>query len=57
MASAFHIGLSLDDAVRDDLLAPGDVLSLRIGVSGGEGAAIVSAMIAITDGGNEVLWS
>ena len=57
MESAVHIGLSLDDAGRDDLLAPGDVLSLRVGVAGDEGAAIVSAMIAITDSGNEVLWS
>jgi Xaa-Pro aminopeptidase len=56
------IGLSLEEAPRlsagsGDSLQDGDVVSLRAGVSGSAGHAIVSAMVAITAGGHEVIWS
>jgi Xaa-Pro aminopeptidase len=57
------IGLSLEEAPRlstasGDTLAAGDVVSLRVGASDGAGHhAIVSAMLAITPSGNEVLWT
>lgn len=55
------IGLSLEEAPNlstgsGDVLAAGDVVSLRAGASGEGGHAIVSAMVAVTAGGNEVLW-
>jgi Xaa-Pro aminopeptidase len=61
--SAGHgIGVSLEEeprltAASAEVLAAGDVLSLRAGVSGDAGHAIVSAMVAVTAEGNEVLWS
>ena len=60
--SAGHgIGLALEEEPRlsagSGALAAGDVLSLRAGVSGDAGHAIVSAMVAITAEGSEVLWS
>jgi len=36
---------------------PGGVYSLRVGLSDERGHAIVSAMVAVRDRGNEVLWS
>ena len=55
------IGLALEEAPRlspesDQKLQPGDVISLRVGVSDGASHAIVSTMSAITERGNEVLW-
>jgi hypothetical protein len=51
-------GLSLDDPVSaDEALLPGEVVSLRVGVSDPhEGAAIVSAMIAINARGHDLIW-
>ncbi|OGA26852.1 MAG: hypothetical protein A3I01_11685 [Betaproteobacteria bacterium RIFCSPLOWO2_02_FULL_65_24] len=47
--------LSAESAVK---LEAGDVYTVRIGASDGkERHAIVSAMVAVTDRGNEVLWS
>jgi Xaa-Pro aminopeptidase len=40
----------------DDAIEPGGVYSLRVGLSGPRGHAIVSAMVAVHDWGNEVLW-
>jgi Xaa-Pro aminopeptidase len=57
------IGLALEEPPllmrgSDATLTAGAVHSLRAGVLDGEGAgAIVSAMLRITDGGNEILWS
>ena len=57
------IGLALEEAPRlsiasGESLQPGDVCSLRAGVSNDAGHhAIVSAMVAVTASGNEVLWS
>lgn len=55
------IGLSLEELpmlgrTGAAMLTAGAVYSLRAGVLEGEGA-IASAMLRITDGGNEVLWS
>jgi hypothetical protein len=55
------IGLSLEEApmlsaASAATLVAGAVYSLRAGLLDGEGA-IVSAMIRITESGNEVLWS
>jgi Xaa-Pro aminopeptidase len=55
------IGLSLEEAplltgTSLATLAGGGVYTLRAGVLDGDGA-IASAMLLITDGGNEVLWS
>ena len=45
-------------ADSDATVETGDVYALRIGASDGkERHAIVSAMVAVTDRGNEVLWS
>ncbi|OFZ98882.1 MAG: hypothetical protein A3H35_08320 [Betaproteobacteria bacterium RIFCSPLOWO2_02_FULL_62_17] len=57
------IGLSLEEAPRlsvssGETLQAGDVCSLRAGVSDEGGHhAIVSAMVAVTASGSEVLWS
>ncbi|MSQ52075.1 MAG: M24 family metallopeptidase [Betaproteobacteria bacterium] len=57
------IGLALEEAPRlsissGETLRAGDVCSLRAGVSEEAGHhAIVSAMVAVTASGNEVLWS
>ncbi len=52
------IGLSFDGAAGGvDLIVEGDVISLRAGVTGGADSAIVSAMIAVTGAGPEILWS
>jgi hypothetical protein len=50
------IGLSLD-APLPEALAPGDILSVRAGLTdGAEQHAIISAMVAVKDGGSDVLW-
>jgi hypothetical protein len=50
------IGLSLD-APLPAMLAPGDVLSVRAGLTDGAAQhAIVSAMVAVKDNGADVLW-
>jgi hypothetical protein len=50
------IGLALD-APAPTVLQPGDVYSVRVGLTdGADQHAIVSAMIAIDDGGSDVLW-
>jgi hypothetical protein len=55
-ANVASIGLSLDEPM-DASFEPGGVYSVRVGLTdGGEQHAIVSAMIACRDGGNEVLW-
>jgi Xaa-Pro aminopeptidase len=56
------IGLALEEAPIitadcDDAIEPGGVYSLRVGLSDPRGHAIVSAMVAVHDQGNEVLWS
>jgi Xaa-Pro aminopeptidase len=55
------IGLSLDEPPRltsgsGAMVENGGVYSLRIGVSDRGQAAIVSAMVAVRDGGNDILW-
>ena len=54
------IGIGL--AVQEDLplnepLAAGTVLSLRAGVLGEHSGVIVSALVAVTETGSDVLWS
>ena len=57
------IGLSLEEAPRvahdrTEALQPGDVVSLRVGLSDGKKQhAIVSAIVSITASGSEPLWS
>ena len=57
------IGLALEEpplitAASVDTFEPGGVYSLRVGVCGEPGdCAIVSAMIAVHEHDNEVLWS
>jgi Xaa-Pro aminopeptidase len=56
------IGLALEEQPRikadaDETLEPGEVVSLRVGISDEHDHAIVSAMIAVNDYGSEVLWS
>jgi Xaa-Pro aminopeptidase len=55
------IGLALDvagclSATSDRCFAPGEVFSIRVGLREQNEGAIVSAMIAITESGHEVLW-
>lgn len=55
------IGLALDvtaclTGTSDRSFAPGEVFSIRVGMRDQNEGAIVSAMIAITDSGHEVLW-
>jgi hypothetical protein len=54
------IGLALEETSPPDgsnAFAPGDVYSLKIGLTDGRDShAIVSAMVAINDGGSDVLW-
>jgi hypothetical protein len=58
---AVSVGLAIDDCGRSGTssIESGGVLSLRAGVLGDDGAAIVSAMVAGRGGGQapEVLWS
>jgi hypothetical protein len=55
-AHANPIGLALDGPA-DTSFETGEVYSVRAGLSDGADAhAIVSAMIAVRDGGNDVLW-
>ena len=55
--SSVSLGLSLDDPDdQDETLIEGEVLSLRAGVLGDGGAAIVSAVVVIEAPGNTVLW-
>ncbi len=60
-AFATSIGLASEEPGRpspEEALAAGGVYSLRVGISDArQGAAIVSAMIAINEAGNDVLWS
>lgn len=56
------IGLCQEEAPRlasasGETLQAGDVCALRVGVSDAGHHAIVSAMVAVTASGNEVLWS
>jgi hypothetical protein len=56
------IGLALEEpplisAECTDGFEPGGVYSLRVGVCEQANSAIVSAMIAVNEGGNDVLWS
>ena len=56
------IGLALEEhplfaAGCEERIEPGGVYSLRVGLSDERGHAIVSAMVAVRDRGNEVLWS
>jgi hypothetical protein len=56
MAGAVSLGLTLDEADDPtDMLLSGEVLSLRAGDA--DSGAIVSAMVALTDEGHEILWS
>lgn len=57
-AFAAPIGLALDAAHDDDdPFHAGEIYSLRVGLTdGSDRHAIVSAMIAVRDDGNEVLW-
>jgi hypothetical protein len=57
-ALAVPIGLALDAPPSgSDAFEPGEVYSVRVGLTdGAELHAVVSAMIAIRDDGNEVLW-
>jgi Xaa-Pro aminopeptidase len=55
------IGLALEEGPlialgSEDVLGAEGVYSLRVGLSGGDGHAIVSAMVAVNEQGNEVLW-
>jgi Xaa-Pro aminopeptidase len=55
------IGLALQEpgglnAASDQVFAAGEVYTVRVGLRDDGGAAIVSAMIAITPDGNDVLW-
>jgi hypothetical protein len=57
-SSVVSMGLSLEEiSPDDDVLAAGEVISIRAGVLGEEGGAIVSAMILIEEHGHELLWS
>jgi hypothetical protein len=52
------VNLSVEEAGKcDDVLAMGEVISLRAGVSSHEGAAIMSTMVMVNDHGCDVLWS
>ncbi len=56
------IGLGLEEhpmiaAGVEDRVEAGGVYSLRVGLSDGRDYAIVSAMVAVHEGGNDVLWS
>ena len=53
------IGLDLQQDVPDDeSLGVGEVLSLRAGISDSrQGSAMVSAMVAVTETGHDILWS
>lgn len=58
MPAVVGIGLSLQqDIAADEPLTADDVLSLRAGMVDDNGAAILSAMVAVTDTGCDVLWS
>jgi len=55
------IGLALPQPgclteASDGCFAPGETYTLRVGLTDGGGSAMVSAMVAITDGGHDVLW-
>jgi Xaa-Pro aminopeptidase len=56
------IGLALEEpplitAACEDRFEPGETFSLRVGLADGRDHAIVSAMVAINERGNDVLWS
>ena len=55
------IGLALEEppsiaTESEDRLEPGEVYSVRVGMSDGRDHAIVSAMVAVHAHGNDVLW-
>jgi hypothetical protein len=51
------VGLALDqESFRDEMLAPDSIYSTRVGSLDDGEAAIVSAMVAVTANGPEVLW-
>ena len=55
------IGLALEgpgclNETSDGCFASGEVYTVRVGLSERDGSAIVSAMVAIGDGGPDVLW-
>ena len=57
--AAIGIGLALQqDLPADEPLGVGEVLSLRAGISDPQqGSAMVSAMVAVTENGRDILWS
>jgi hypothetical protein len=56
-ALASPIGLALDTPTGSELIEAGEVYSVRVGLTdGADRNAIVSAMVAVHDGGNDVLW-
>jgi hypothetical protein len=59
-AFATSIGLALEQPPHTDLGAtfePGEVCSLKVGITdGADQHAIVSAMIAVRENGNDILW-
>jgi Xaa-Pro aminopeptidase len=57
--SVVGVGLALQqDVLPDEPLDVGEVLSLRAGVSDPQqGAAMVSAVVAVTENGSDVFWS
>jgi hypothetical protein len=57
-SSVVSMGLSLEEiSPGDDVLATGEVISIRAGVLNEEGGAIVSAMLLVEEHGHELLWS
>jgi len=51
------IGLALDPPPGGDLIQAGEVYSARVGLTdGADRNAIVSAMVAVHDSGNDILW-
>jgi hypothetical protein len=61
-SSGNAIGLALEErplivSESEDSLEPGEVYSVRVGMSDGRDHAIVSAMVAVHAHGSDVLWS
>ena len=56
-ALASPIGLALDALPGSGTIEAGEVYSVRVGLTdGADGNAIVSAMVAVHDNGNDILW-
>jgi hypothetical protein len=56
-ALASPIGLALDALFGSGTIEAGEVYSVRVGLTdGADGNAIVSAMVAVHDNGNDILW-